>query len=279
MQKNVEIELKLLLGKRELKKLLASELLKGVLRAGSEKKRNLVSSYYDTADLAFKKNGVAYRVRDKGDGSFEATIKTDRKSSGGLSERVEINIPLAEDKAVIEGFGEMGLGFELTDLAPNGVEKLFTVDVVRTTYILDLDGAVAELAVDNGKIIAGKRKDDIDEIEIELVEGEVGALMNFAAKMAELVPVFTEKRSKFARGLALLGIESDLASSNIGISILWLTLYYSTACCFATVFLKKPFKVLTDHFNETHPAENAEPERSPNAVFRDAPELEEDDIY
>ena len=50
MQKNVEIELKLLLGKRELKKLLASELLKGVLRAGSEKKRNLVSSYYDTAD-------------------------------------------------------------------------------------------------------------------------------------------------------------------------------------------------------------------------------------
>ena len=215
MQKNVEIELKLLLGKRELKKLLASDLLKGVLRAGSEKKRNLVSSYYDTADLAFKNNGVAYRVRDKGDGTFEATVKTDRKSSGGLSERVEINIPLAEDKAIIEGFAEMGLGFDLTELAPNGVEKLFTVDVVRTTYLLDLDGAVAELAVDNGKIIAGKRKDDIDEIEIELVEGEVGALMDFAAKMAELVPVFTEKRSKFARGLALRGIESDWASGKV----------------------------------------------------------------
>ncbi|MBR4958245.1 MAG: hypothetical protein IKY55_02365, partial [Phascolarctobacterium sp.] len=109
----------------------------------------------------------------------------------------------------------MGLGFDLTELAPNGVEKLFTVDVVRTTYLLDLDGAVAELAVDNGKIIAGKRKDDIDEIEIELVEGEVGALMDFAAKMAELVPVFTEKRSKFARGLALRGIESDWASGKV----------------------------------------------------------------
>lgn len=65
---------------------------------------------------------------------------------------------------------------------------------------------------------------------------------------------------------------------NIGISIVWLTLYYSTACCFATVFLKKPFKVLTDHFNETHPTENAESERNPNAVFRDAPELETGDI-
>ena len=213
--KNVEIELKLLLGKRELKKLLASELLKGVLREGSEKKRNLVSSYYDTADFALKKNGIAYRVRDKGDGAFEATVKTDRKSNGGLSERVELNMPLAENVAVLEGFGELGLGYELTELAPDGVEKLFTVDVVRTTYLLDLDGAVAELAVDNGKIIAGKRKDDIDEIEIELVEGEVGALMNFAAKLAELVPVFTEKRSKFARGLALLGVEGDWQTGKV----------------------------------------------------------------
>ena len=213
--KNVEIELKLLLGKRELKKLLASELLKGVLREGSEKKRNLVSSYYDTADFALKKNGIAYRVRDKGDGTFEATVKTDRKSNGGLSERVELNMPLAENAAVLEGFGELGLGYELTELAPDGVEKLFTVDVVRTTYLLDLDGAVAELAIDNGKIIAGKRKDDIDEIEIELVEGEIGALMNFAAKLAELVPVFTEKRSKFARGLALLGVESDWQTGKV----------------------------------------------------------------
>lgn len=213
--KNVEIELKLLLGKRELKKLLASELLKGVLREGSEKKRNLVSSYYDTADFALKKNGIAYRVRDKGDGTFEATVKTDRKSNGGLSERVELNMPLAENVAVLEGFGELGLGYELTELAPDGVEKLFTVDVVRTTYLLDLDGAVAELAVDNGKIIAGKRKDDIDEIEIELVEGEVGALMNFAAKLAEIVPVFTEKRSKFARGLALLGVEGDWQTGKV----------------------------------------------------------------
>ena len=60
--KNVEIELKLLLGKRELKKLLASELLKGVLLEGSEKKRNLVSSYYDTADFALKKKSTKFMV-------------------------------------------------------------------------------------------------------------------------------------------------------------------------------------------------------------------------
>ncbi|MBQ9763555.1 MAG: CYTH domain-containing protein [Phascolarctobacterium sp.] len=207
--KNVEIELKLLLDEQDLKKLLASELLQGVLREGSKKKRNLVSCYYDTADLMLKKHGIAYRVRDKGDGSFEATVKTDRKSSGGLSERVEINIPLAENTAVLEGFGERGLGFELTELAPNGVEKLFTVAVERTTYLLDLEGAVVEVAIDNGKIYANGKEDAIDEVELELVEGKVEVMLRFAEQIAKLVSVHKEERSKFARGLALIGVKSD----------------------------------------------------------------------
>lgn len=211
--KNVEIELKLLLDEDDLKKLLASELLQGVLRKGSEKKRNLVSCYYDTADLALKKHGIAYRVRDKGDGTFEATIKTDKKSKDGLSERLELNLPLTENVAVLEGFGAMGLGFELTELAPNGVEKLFTVDVERTTYLLDIDGAVVEVAIDNGKIFANGNEDAIDEVELELVEGKVEAMLEFAEQMAKLVTVHTEKRSKFARGLALIGMESDLPSN------------------------------------------------------------------
>lgn len=213
MAKNVEIELKLVVGKRELKKLLASSLLQGVIRPGSEKQRRLVSSYYDTEDLSLKQHGIAYRVRDKGDGTYEATVKTDRQSSSGLSERLELNLPLEKDEAVLEGFAALGLDFELTELAGEGVEKLFTVDVMRTTYLLDLQGAVAELAIDNGKIINGKDSESIDELELELVEGEVGALLQFAADMAELVPVFTEKRSKFARGLALRGIASDLVTT------------------------------------------------------------------
>ena len=33
---------------------------------------------------------------------------------------------------------------------------------------------------------------------------------------------------------------------------IWGTLYFSTAFCFGTGFLKKPFKTLTDHYNEVH---------------------------
>lgn len=36
------------------------------------------------------------------------------------------------------------------------------------------------------------------------------------------------------------------------ITPIWATLYFSTAFCFGATFLKKPFKTLLDHFNETH---------------------------
>lgn len=218
MQKNVETELKLLISKRNLKKLLASDWLQQAVRDGSERQRHLVSSYYDTADWALKRNGIAYRVRDKGDGGYEATVKTTKSNAGGLSERLELNMPLQDANPVLNGFGALGLGYELTDLAPEGVEKLFTVDVMRTTYLLDFGGAVVELAVDNGKLTAGKKHTAIEEIELELKEGELSQLLELASRIADTVPVFAEKRSKFARGLALVGQKSDERTAKAKIS-------------------------------------------------------------
>lgn len=211
MAKNTEIELKLLISKDNLKALLKLDCVAKALREGSCQKRRLVSSYYDTEDLAFKRQGIAYRVRSKGDGTYEATVKTRIANAAGLSERVELNIPLKSARPQLTGFAELGLASELTELAPNGVSKLFTVTVQRTTYLLDLEGAVAELAVDHGKITAGQAVDKIDEVEIELLEGDKGALLGLAAAIAREIPVFVEKRSKFARGLALRGIGVDAA--------------------------------------------------------------------
>ena len=212
MEKNVEIEMKLVIGKKALQTLLSSPLFQQLVRQGSEKQRHLVSTYYDTEDLALKKQGIAYRVRDKGDGSWEATVKTAQQSSNGLSRRLELNLPLTENKPVLTGFADLGLGYELTDLAGEGVEPLFTVAVDRTTYLLDVEGAVVEMALDQGKITTPKNrraKDTIAEVELELLEGEIAPLLKLVVQLTELVPVFVEKRSKFARGLALLGMAGD----------------------------------------------------------------------
>lgn len=204
MAKNTEIELKLLLSKDDLERLLTLDFMVQAIREGSRRVRHLVSTYYDTQELTLKEHGIAYRVRDKGDGSFEATVKTQKQSAGGLSERLELNLPLAEAQPVLDGFAALGLGFELSELAPCGVQALFTVDVQRITYILDYAGAVCELAIDKGAIRCGEKSESIDEVEIELLEGEVQALLELKERIAAAVTLRAEERSKFARGLALL---------------------------------------------------------------------------
>ena len=195
MAKNTEIELKLLLSKEDLERLLTLDFMVQAVREGSRKVRHLVSTYYDTQELTLKEHGIAYRVRDKGDGSFEATVKTQKQSAGGLSERLELNLPLAEAQPVLDGFAALGLGFELSELAPCGVQALFTVDVERITYILDYAGAVCELAIDKGAIRCGEKSDSIDEVEIELLEGEVQALLELKERIAAAVTLRAEERS------------------------------------------------------------------------------------
>ena len=184
--------------------MLQLDFMQQAMRPDSYKKRRLVSTYYDTADMTLTQHGIAYRVRDKGDGSFEATVKTSRQSRDGLSERLELNLPLAEAKPELNGFAALGLGYELSELAPNGVRALFTVDVERITYILDYAGAVIELAIDKGAIYCGEKSDSIDEVEFELMSGTVDALLELKERIASQVELRAEERSKFARGLALL---------------------------------------------------------------------------
>ena len=198
------LALKLLLSREGLEKMLQLDFMQQAMRPDSYKKRRLVSTYYDTADMTLTQHGIAYRVRDKGDGSFEATVKTSRQSKDGLSERLELNLPLAEAKPELNGFAALGLGYELSELTPAGVRALFTVDVERITYILDYAGAVIELAIDKGAIHCGEKSDSIDEVEFELMSGTVDALLELKERIASQVELRAEERSKFARGLALL---------------------------------------------------------------------------
>ena len=206
---DVEIELKLVLTEESLKKFLQLPLLIKALRAGSKKGRQLSSSYYDTENMVLREHGIAYRVRDKGDGTYEATVKTGKARQGGLTKRTEINIPLEVPTPVLQGFAARGLGYDLTELAPKGVNCLFTVNVERITYLLDYKNAVIELAIDKGYIVSAKdasKTTPIDEVELELKEGTTEVLMEFAELVKREIPVREESKSKFVRGLELCGI-------------------------------------------------------------------------
>lgn len=207
--KNTEIELKLLINEDNLQKLLKLELMQNSIQQDSKTVRRLRTSYYDTNDMLLKAKGIAYRVRDKGDGTFEATVKMSYKKSSGLSERMELNIPLTENKAMLTGFKELGLPYDLADIVPNGVECLFTVDVERISYLLQYKNTLIELAIDKGFVIADDKKDIIDEIEFEIKEGETSELIEFVSSLGNVIPMQTEPMSKYAKGLRLRGIPTN----------------------------------------------------------------------
>lgn len=58
----------------------------------------------------------------------------------------------------------------------------------------------------------------------------------------------------------------------MSLTIIWITLYFSTGMLFGHLFLRKPFNTLVDHFNETHKQPDAE-----EAAALEAPAEETED--
>ena len=70
----------------------------------------------------------------------------------------------------------------------------------------------------------------------------------------------------------ICGLTMNVGNS-LRLAVVWGTLYYSTAFAFCHTIMKKPIKVLIDHFNATHPQEPEVPTIEP--IFKDVPETEE----
>lgn len=206
MEKNVETEVKLLVGKKELKELLELPLVAKRVRKGSHETLKLVNAYYDTKDLLLRQAGIAYRIRQTGN-AFEQTVKMSKKAAGGLTSRGEYTVPAQGWRPDWTAFAGAGLPLDVEGLLGGAlVEKLFSVRVKRDVRLLQVTAdTVVEMDIDQGCVLAGKRKDTIGEVELELKEGKVEDLLAYIGQLAQHVPLYTESRSKYARGLALLG--------------------------------------------------------------------------
>ena len=93
------------------------------------------------------------------------------------------------------------------------VQPIMEVLVVRKTYRIDTGSSMMEVALDKGKIIAGGKEEPILELEIELYTGERQDLLDLGKQLEERYRLVPETRSKFARGLALLGLNQKALES------------------------------------------------------------------
>lgn len=201
--KNVETEIKLVTFSNEiLDSLLELDLVRDKI-VSPIKRRSLESHYYDTSKRLLAKAGVVYRVRKEPEG-YVATVKLEKNNSGGLSDRTEYNVVV---DSLYPNIDSMKRYLDLTDIVlKDNFEELFSVLVMRKQCDLQLTkDTKVEMAIDLGSINAVDKNMPIAELELELVTGNKKDLLEFVAMLSREVPLYPEHRSKFYRGILLLG--------------------------------------------------------------------------
>src|SRR3546814_19293009 len=85
----------------------------------------------------------------------------------------------------------------------------------RRTWIISEGGATIELVLDSGEVVAGERTSPICEIELELKQGDPGALFAFARRIDAVAPARLGVQSKDERGYPLTGHAPTLVQAEL----------------------------------------------------------------
>jgi triphosphatase len=211
----------------ELKLALAPELV-GALRRDPTLKakalkrpvtQRLFSVYYDTPDLRLSQAGMALRVRRIGK-RFLQTLKVAGAAGGGLQQHAEFEQPVPSDKPDLMQITDPALRRLLTKQKIAGrVVPVFSTDIKRRIWLLDISGAEIEVALDEGEIQSGANRMALTELELELKLGATDAIYELAIDLAERWPFRIEWRTKAARGYRLFARGEPVPQSGSPITI------------------------------------------------------------
>ena len=208
MQKETEIKLRV--SRETLAALREHPLLKKRNKSVWER-RELTNQYFDTPERDLAKAKVALRLRRDGDAVIQ-TLKTRGQSVAGLSERNEYDWQLDKPKLDLKKLDGDCWPEELADLDKKTLKPIFTTDFVRERAEIAWGRGkakvVIEAALDLGQVVAGKQKEEICELELELREGEPAALLELAAELAEKLALMPCDISKAERGYRLFDANS-----------------------------------------------------------------------
>jgi inorganic triphosphatase YgiF len=176
---------------------------------GSRCQEELNAIYYDTDALDLLKHDIAFRIREEGTRVI-ATLKWNGKTVGALHTREELNVNLGEGKCTDQPdptvFSQSEIGAELLELiGEKALHGFIEVHVSRRKVRVDTNQAIFEIALDSGSVVTKNGTCLISEAEIELYSGKEDELLSMGEHLAQKYGLLPETRSKFARGLALLG--------------------------------------------------------------------------
>lgn len=194
----MEIELKLALPPQQ-----AAAFVKRMARRRSVPvQQDLVTRYFDTPDFALSAQGVALRVRRVGRRWLQ-TLKTEGERQGGLSRRVEFEMPVSRGVPDWSRFPPEAQTYVPEALRAQ-LAPVFETRFHRTAWLIaGKGGAQVEVALDVGEVVSGERRQPICEIELELKAGQPDALFALALGWAAAFDCLPFDVSKAERGVRL----------------------------------------------------------------------------
>ena len=228
----------------ELKFLVPESRLKGLMRQAqvkSSRVTKMAAYYYDTPDQKLAQAGIGLRIRQEGN----AWVQTIKAGGDGIAARLEHNATLDNEQvqAMLDNnelmpdltiYKDTSIApaladFKLKKLAKK-LTRLYVTDVERTTRLLiqDTDNEVVnsiEMAYDDGEIIHGTddtQRDAIQEIEFELISGDVDFLFATAKSWCQRYKLCLSTVTKAERGGLLINGQqhspataADLSALNV----------------------------------------------------------------
>lgn len=204
-----ETEIKLRVTPQVLTALTQHPLLSNRLDAGW-RSFMLYNQYYDTDRLELDTAGVALRLRRDGAQVIQ-TLKSRGNSVAGLSVRNEWDWYLPQAALDLELLDSSCWPTDLAGLDKSGIQPVFTTDFTRTKGLLRWQWrgqeVSAEAALDSGAVVTAQGQEPICELELEMREGPVEALLELAVRLSTDVPLIPCDISKAERGYRLLDPE------------------------------------------------------------------------
>ena len=217
----METELKLRFDQQDGQKaFLESSWVHNLVMPDSRVETMMLSRYYDTVDHVLTGMNTSLRMRLEGENKV-VTIKLGSKSSNGLHQRLEWSVDLADEDwigdpdesmdiswfqkyAVSDGDPDDRLREILAKIEGRPLVEICQAKFLRTAFDVGFGDTLMELALDSGEIKAGELTDTINELELELKEGDVRDLMDLGQELMARFELTPEPKSKYARCLALL---------------------------------------------------------------------------
>ncbi len=168
--------------------------------------RRVATVYYDTSDLALKRQSQALRIRREGGRYIEALEHINGRTvgSGGLT---------VFEAAVARAVPDLtlpGMFASLDAIDGRRLRPIFSSQVRRGIRSLQsAPDTVVEVAIDQGALTSsGGAQMPICEISVKLGAGDPAALFEIGRTLARAVPLRIEPRSIAVRGYALVA-EAD----------------------------------------------------------------------